>query len=438
MIEVKTKVHDRYSLELKTGFIPDDGKRKNDFRLGMWLFVPSSLDITPASFTKNEFYRCVKSNLRLKTPSCSLEQIASRMSELKSGDPAQYDKDLKQLCAIIKSSLRDSRDDLASRPTEEASALSVRNLHQCGLILDRFFTLEETKIHGYCGEFLCNVMASHCFKLSHLAENEAKELLARVQEIRKARGYAQVRIDDPEGNRDFIHRKGVLKKIVESGLYLRVPRKRDGTVVEQMYYSLAAGFAMLFATVVAWGFQSYFGNLTWPLFIALIISYMMKDRIKELMRYYFAHRVGSRYYDNKARIDIDGENIGWLKEAMDFIPHENVPEEVLAHRNSVHLFDAENEFISENVILYRKMVHLTKDVDINDITRLQVRPFLRKMDDPTQLVGLLDEDGEIKYIDCDKDYYINIIIRCEYGETVEFRRLRLTLNNTGIKSAETV
>ncbi|MFA7494042.1 MAG: hypothetical protein WCZ43_11085 [Proteiniphilum sp.] len=41
-----------------------------------------------------------------------------------------------------------------------------------------------------------------------------------------------------------------------------------------------------------------------PLFIALAVSYMLKGRIKELMRSYFAHKRLNRYFDNKTKIGI--------------------------------------------------------------------------------------------------------------------------------------
>ncbi|MBQ0077228.1 MAG: hypothetical protein KBS55_01145, partial [Bacteroidales bacterium] len=243
-------------------------------------------------------------------------------------------------------------------------------------------------------------------------------------------------------------RRGVVKKYVESQLYLRVPRKRDGVLAEQAYYSLAAGMAMIFATVVAWAFQRTFGNLTWPLFIALIISYMMKDRIKELMRFWFAHRLSDRYFDNKAHISFHDIPVGELKEAMDFIPHDKVPAEVVAVRDRSHLFEAENLWRDENVILYRKKVHLDlqKVSDnstytfegINDIVRLQVRPFLRKMDDPEILCDALSPDGNVLEIPCEKDYPVNIILQYTSASHTEFKRFRITLNRDGIRSIEEV
>ena len=54
--------------------------------------------------------------------------------------------------------------------------------------------------------------------------------------------------------------------------------------------------------------------ITWPLFIVLVVSYMLKDRIKDLLRYYFAHKLGNKYYDKKAVVTIGKNRVGEIKE----------------------------------------------------------------------------------------------------------------------------
>ena len=41
MIEIDTRIHDRYSIELKVGFVTRKKLRMNDFSLAMWFFVPA-------------------------------------------------------------------------------------------------------------------------------------------------------------------------------------------------------------------------------------------------------------------------------------------------------------------------------------------------------------------------------------------------------------
>lgn len=454
MIEISTKIHDRYSIEFKVGFVAD-GKSQDEFLVGMWIFVPGSLDITPTTFTKAEFYRSVKSNIRLITPHFPLAAIAGgdavplRNVQTASSEEREYQ--MKLFCAITRSALRDGRNAIRSADGPEAERLSREYVAAAREILNGFFNLPACEGSDYCGEFLCNVITQYAFgalPASGAASPEMKALLHEVEAIRAGHSYAGVSLTDAECNRDFVHRHSILKKYVESQLYLRVPRKRDGVLAEQAYFSLAAGMAMIFATVVAWAFQRTFGNLTWPLFIALIISYMMKDRIKELMRFWFAHRVSDRYFDRKAKMSSHGIEIGQLKEAMDFIPLDKVPEDIDAWRNRIHLFSAEDRFRDENVILYRKKVQLDRKKleqtstyaydGVNDIIRIQVRPFLRKMDNPQSCIYALDESGEPVSIPCDRDYFINIILQYRYAETVEYKRFRIALNRDGIKSIDEI
>ena len=450
MIEVKTKIHDQYSIEFKMGFVTDG--QESDFTVGMWFFVPGSLDLTPATFTKTEFYRCVKSNVRLITPRFSLGEIAGGeaypLKSVRNAAPGDYDYQLKLFCAIVKSSLRDERDKIMDELNSGSDPVGTtrRYISDTLTILDEFLKLPRNDCHRYCCEFLCNVICADTFSLpiESLCREEFLGLLGRIHDIRVENGFATVNPDDREGNKNYIHRRGVLKKYVESHLFLRVPKKRDGFVLEQALFSVAAGLAMLFATVVAWAFQRHFGNLTWPLFIALIISYMMKDRIKELMRYYFAHRISDKHFDNKAKIGLRSQVIGKLQEGMDFIRHGNVPQDVRELRNRSHIFEAESGFIDESVILYRKRVQLDlakmqscsnyKLEGINDIIRLQVRPFLRKMDNPEVNVSKIDGEGKVISVPCSKDYFVNIILQYKYGDKTECRRYRLDLNRDGIQS----
>ncbi|MCF0176985.1 MAG: hypothetical protein HUJ90_00030 [Bacteroidales bacterium] len=449
MIDIKTTIHDKYSIEMKMDFVAEHKKHENNFAVGMWIFVPESLDITPNSFSKDEFYRCVKSNIRLKTPQFPLSEITGEeaipFKNLQTSPETEYEYRLKIFCAITKSALRESLVNILSASGADRETIAQQHIACCDDILTKFFSLKPTQIHAYCGEFLCGVIANSVFSVMKVNSNHAsaKALIKRIYKIRKENGYAQVDATENKKGRAYMHHQSVLKKMVESTLYLRVPKKRDGVIAEQAYFSIAAGMAMLFATVVAWVFQRTYGNLTWPLFIALIISYMMKDRIKELMRYYFAHKISNRYYDNKARMDIRGHEIGWMKEAMDFIPLDNVPADIDQHRNSVHLFSAENGNLRENVILYRKRIKLNKNAlerqtvydfqGINDIVRLQMRPFLHKMDNPLHGVYTLNEADEMQKVDCERNYYINIIMKYEYGTNVEFKRFRITLNRDGVQ-----
>ena len=106
--------------------------------------------------------------------------------------------------------------------------------------------------------------------------------------------------------------------------FLNAKKKREGIIAEQVYFSVAAGISMIFATAIAFSFQQRYGNFTMPFFVALVVSYMLKDRIKELFRYYFAHKHRSKYFDNKTTFGIGHNQIGWSREGFDFISQSNI------------------------------------------------------------------------------------------------------------------
>jgi len=122
MIEIKTKVHDNFSIEFKESFVVRQKEKDNNFAVNTWLFVPNSLDINPQTYGKDQFYRDVKSNVRLITPVFILRDIvegkavplnylqdamiAMASSPTKS-NISEYEYQIKMFCAIVKSSLRD-------------------------------------------------------------------------------------------------------------------------------------------------------------------------------------------------------------------------------------------------------------------------------------------------------------------------------------------
>jgi len=499
MIDIITKIHDKYSIEFKMGFLTRRKLKLNDFSVYMWIFVPGSLDITASTYPKSRFYQDVKSNVRLITPKFLLREIAGGkavpLNNLREAFnnlavtptrtmAAEYEYHIKMFAAITKSAVREELRHIKSehvRP-EDLDGLCAGFVRYCEEILNGFRELRSIintpsvnvstmKLFYYADEFLGSIIQNHIIKLVGWLKSlpdDHSEVIARLtalhwreQEYRQKMNYPVVQTDDPLHNRNLVFRFGMLKKYIESDLYLKVPKKRDGVLVEQLYYSIAAGLAMLFATVISFAFQRTYGSLTLPLFIALIISYMMKDRIKELMRYYFAHRIGTKYFDNKASIFVKDEKIGFLKEGVDFIPDEKVPDKVKEIRYSKRLLSVESRLSDEKIILYRKLVHINRErlesmtpyetAGINDIIRLNVNSFLHQMDNAAVDVASLTEDGKLFTVPCDKVYYMNIVLQTNYDETgkgslvfknknlkSDFKRFRVALTRNGIDSIEEI
>ncbi len=484
MIEIQAKIHDKFSVEFKVGFVTRRKVKENDFVMNTWIFVPNSLDINPVTYSKSQFYRDVKSNVRLITPVFLLRDIAGgnaiplqhledAFNRLASSPTrtamAEYEYHIKMFTAIFKSSLRDELLHVVSttRP-DDLEYLCNALIGNLETITERYrdlwriinvptVTPEVQNYFRFGDEFISNIIEQHLFRLiRHLQKDPGgkhaevigrlSQMIRREVEYKRGMGYLVVEKESPTGNRDLIFRFGILKKYAESDLFLNSRRKKDGMMVEQFYYSVAAGMSMVFATLVAFFAQQRYANYSWTLFFALVVSYMFKDRIKELMRYYFAHRLKQKYFDNKTTVSIHDEEIGWIKEGVDFITDDKAPREVMEIRSRSPLLEAENRVNDEKILLYRKVVQIDREkleagnqysiTGINDIMRLHLTSFTHKMDNPEAPLHSLDEGGNIVMVDGIKVYYINLVMQFKYEEQTNYKRYRLVVSRDGIREIE--
>lgn len=480
MISIKAKKHDNFSVEFKFGFdCTMDGVR-DDFSVNAWMFVPNSLDINPEVYGKKQFYRDIKSNFRLITPTYHLYEIAKDDSQPflllrtamqnvtasnKEADCTAYEYHLKMFAAIFKSALRDSATHIMSSASCDGIQYIVDDyLANADKILTKFRNLysivdvpavpvQARNYFRLCDEFITHIVEIQSIRIVRrfdVIESPTVQMLLRQRlvqmvmaqrEYKKLMGY-DVLNGEVNHDRRLAHHRGMLKKLIESELYINLQKKKDGVAVEQLMYSIAAGVAMIFATGVAWFTQVKYGNITWPLFVVLVVSYMLKDRIKELMRYYFAHRLGDKYFDKKADISVGKKNVGVMKEGFDFISWAKVPQLVKDLREKASSIPDETRIFEEKILLYRKHLilddkRLQSDEDypmkgINEIMRLHLTRFTQKMDNPNVPVDTLDEQGNVITIQVQKSYDINIVFQLKHDGKVEYHHFRITMTRDGV------
>ena len=279
-------------------------------------------------------------------------------------------------------------------------------------------------------------------------KTELLKLIKSEISYKKSKGLPIVS-DNYDQNEELLYRRSVLKKFIESALFLNTRKRKDGELIEQMLYSIAAGIAMIFATGIAFYARYIYGNFTTTFFIVLVISYMFKDRIKELTRVYFSGRYRKKHFDHKTDIFTNKKHaIGQFKESFSYISEKNIPERVMKRRNRSHLTEIENDWVGENVILYRKRIKLypkkLKNVfnnysinGINGITRLNLIHFTEKMDNP-EMPMYFTEGSSYKKIYGSKVYHINMIINLRTKDKIFFRRYRIVLNRSGIKRIQKI
>jgi hypothetical protein len=474
MIDIDVKIHDRLSIEFKVGFVVRRKLKRNEFAINTWLFFPNGLDINPTTYGKTLFYRDVKSNLRLITPRFLLREIVGGHAvplhklryamESMAADPTrsncrEYEYQVKMFAAIFKSAQRDAAAHVVDADDDDRAELLENYIANVRAVAAEFRALRPVinthtvsptcmEYFTFADEFIGNATLITAFSLIETLgpQPALTSLVAEETEYKKAHKYLTARAGDTSNNRDLVFRQGVLKKYIESDLFLTAQRKKDGRMAEQLLYSIAAGASMVFATAISFWGQRKFGSVAMPFFFALVVSYMLKDRIKEVLRYYFAHSLGRRYFDNKTRIGIKETEIGWIKEDVDFIAEQKVPQNIAELRGRSSLLEAENRTFDEKILLYRKLAHIDREsmeenneyriAGVNDIMRLHFNSFVEKADDPMVAIPLLDDDGNVQVVDGEKIYLINIILQLRYDDQTKYKRYRVLFTRAGITRIE--
>lgn len=564
MVKVRTRIHDKFSLEFKIWYEKSQanngnsvGKQDNvavtlpkmeQFRQECWVFVPASLDINALTYSREQFYSDITNYYRAITPVYTLQEMIAATSADASAahesdvansaktfepkiDPAatsplgflsnavvtvvefpskinisEYEYQIKMFCAIFKSACRERYSQLKNNyasahgavgtslnvgpdcdvPTDEFGKDIFAVLQSYGALGNILKGKIEDKLYDYYAfgeEFMINLAQMYVHKLNgfitdsqfvndsksadgfrmaygapkYIEDPEVKVILKKIilklGSYKKERGYSVLEENRETHNANLLYRWSVLKKYVESDLFLSVDKRKSGVIAEQVYYSIAAGLSMIFATTVAFAFQQKYGNFTMPLFVALVVSYMLKDRIKELIRSAFASNRKLKYFDNKTILGVKDVIIGRSREGFDFQPQSKVPDHIMEIRNRSIIVDVENRINQESILFYRNLIELdrrrlesTSEYEIEGINKILLfnfSSFIRKMDNPQVTYPIVNSQqfDDADCVCCDsisvkKIYYINFIFQFTCNGEVSHYRYRVMMNRDGILGLE--
>lgn len=191
------------------------------------------------------------------------------------------------------------------------------------------------------------------------------------------------------------------------------------------------------------------------LITALIMAYVLKDRIKEVGRNYFSSKFLSKVPDNSCSIEYRAPSggqlvIGAIAEFTRFLTAPRVPEAVRAIREGRTDVDP---LSGNNIIHYRKKIsvhgqalaRLMHPVNaVHDILRFNLQSFLTRLDDVLHEEFAFNKRGEAVAVMMPKVYYLDMVLRYSWligkdearAESLEF--IRLVLNKEGLTRVERV
>lgn len=491
-------IHDSNHFEVKLDYSIRPEQKTNHYSIEAYFFIPRSLGVNPYTYSREQFYSDIQAYIRFKTPHLSLKSIAdtndkhsplyrieAKLPSLRA-EPRQHRRlletlsyEMRLLGCLVRANVRDRSRMITStvrRGTSDSpfiDNLTSTFLQDLTPVFTRFRALRSVfaeplvprwilETYEYVDEYLGIVLETHltgllenfdtCEKSQDLKKSREQlvDALVAERQYRKNAGYPSV-LTVGEPNETYVYRRGLLKKFVMSVLFLEISKEKQGQRVQDVGAAIAAGVAMLFAALSAIFAQTRYGMNTTPFIIALVVSYILKDRIKDWLKSYFAHKLTRFLADYSVDIqDPSNETvIGRCREVFSFIRRSQIPMDVFAfrHRDAVTSIEADSK--PEVVLRYQKDVRIKSATigtlhqrlhDINDIIRFNIANFLVRTDDAVQEVKYFDPDNNrVDEMLCPKVYHINLILvlRAKDKDVPPvIERVRVVLDKNGIKRLE--
>ncbi len=449
------EIHDSHQMELRMDY-PMGDEEKTSYNTEMYFYFPKKLGINKQDYPKWLFYRDTDTFIQFKAPSFTLKELLTKIkSPLRA--LTKYDRNKQFELQIFGCVLKESLDDWIAKNSNPSVRAIKKHLEELIIVRDDF-RRKAAKLRkklilkravDFTDEYISILIENHCFMLIKRKKSlgKIKQVIRHEYEHRQRQGYKSTPSDDKKHNEYVIYRRSMLKRYHEQALLVHNNKSPEGRIGHQLISSLSAGIAMIIATVLAFYTQTVLETKAMPFFTAIIIIYVFKDRIKEGINSVLSTKYFSNVYDQRTRISSYPDKvIGDIKEKALFV--DRAPQKIQDIRNKDHLTEIEDEWIKENILLYKKKVvinnnHMRKEYDnhdfraLSDITRFSIQHFLSHMNDPEKTLKVL-KNNRVADVSGERVYHINVVVKMNHNNRTKYKRTRIVLNKKGILRVESL
>jgi hypothetical protein len=509
--------HDLNNFECKVDYHIEPDLRENRYEMSIFFFIPNSLNVNKQTYSEKEFFGDMTTYLRFKTPQMALagllhednvlspfflidqnlekirngyteEKLANKINKGKEktgpleAAKALISYELRVLGSIVKVTLRDQfeyyfQEGMKEDQHEKVFSQLKAYLKEIELLQQKMVSLKDDIAHvqiphaireslSFVDDYIGRQIEERLTKSISLFrsmetfqkicfEDISTRIKTELERRTKTNSRFSLQKDSSAQKRaDFSYWERILKKYVQSVLYLDIRAKDQTSGALDVLFSFAAGAAMFVSILLGFFVVDQLQDNVYAYITALTVAYMLKDRLKELIRNASLKIVQKYFPDKRYGIyDIQqGVKIGTGKESVRFISWKDIPPEIINIRESSNRASIEREGKPENVIRYVKNVRLfpekikeyhARHGDLNAIMRFNVQHLLQYTDDPIQMEELWDPASKIlSTIPCEKYYHLNLIFRVQTPASQSlqnktyYKRIRVILNQQGIQKVE--
>lgn len=463
-----------------------------DYNVDIYFFAPPSLGLTQNN-PKTEFINNIKSYVRLQiTPHEEQKEIisaeralleAQRLNDVLVDDLSSqsliihvvknaaviYEGYLKSRAKNHKNCRSSNNVDVLFDELTKTEKLNsvLRNILKLNLSSKRDTPLPVgcksalARLGDYVSYLMVDYLAHFQQRIQkintvHLVGLQKKlEQLAHVElELRK-KIKLHVDPDAPrEAKEEYLYRTGLLKKYFQRMLFIQVKSKPLAKRVFQPMAAVAAGLAAVWAGLFQQAQASNslvhsFGlTPTWILTIGVIV-YIVKDRIKEVVRHYLLGRVERVLpdYEKVLNYDVQGQEsleLGRIRESVRTLDAQQLPHDIYDARYFGDASTLEAELgedivhYSKKILVNKKAAHITKsDWGLREVIRFSMSQYLQNMDDPFKEVSFIDDYGKLCRQEAHRVYYAHMVFQFSYrgkdgADYKDIKTTKLVLDKQGL------
>lgn len=470
------RAHGTSQIEIKSHY-PFGSQRKTRYYLQLYLVIPRQLGVATDVNGQHALLDRIRSNTRFQVANISMAQLGNpdaqgnpigriRNEILEPRQPGRpkirrINYEIRTFCnlyvAQLKTAVRLIKIALQQKKQIADGVLTTRNFvrdsrktlnlfrDQRQILLDPAVPDSIRTAFDQADEYLGGQIIRYLLTLSEVvsAADPENKLVGQIRkstekeiEYQKQIGYTSIReISSGQELEALVNRESRLKKWVQSTLYLNTEESGTPRRIGHFVASVAAATAMAIAVTAAFFADRLFVSYSLPWALLIVGSYILKDRIKEILRGILVRYVPSVISD-RTRILIDpavGKTVGRVRLAI----RNGDPTAVPFLADSVN---DESTLVISNAVTLKGRALSSAHQRVNgivDITRIRIDQWLPNMDAPRKLIRII-KNGEAGAMLAPRTYRVRMVLLLSQDSQtpVERQDWWAVLNRNGIVRIE--
>lgn len=437
------RVHNIKTLEIRLEYIPAGQPDVSDYNIDLLLMFPDNTGINKDTYEKRYFYHDLFRSIRLKSPDYMMNRYYERLKKFSDDCPDSMKNikcvyQFKKFITGYRSMLRNYASSIGRTSIEADIDFLLEHVHKTRSILRRLNKKYGDKVHMFrlADEFTSVVTKVYLVRLYERLDEKHQKIFSTIKSELKymKKNFPESVPGDDEKNSMVINRYDYLKGYFFDVLSLRARRKAGDKTMKNILYATAAGISMIVATVIAFWAQRRYGNFTLPFFVALVVGYMFKDRIKDGFKSLLEKLAKPVLYDYVTLIyeSTGKHHMGETWERAAFISKNDTPDFIEAEPDD-----------SRHVLHFNKKVHINNrkikellDPEIHGITdlmRLNISRLTSGLEEPLALMYSV-RNNSLEKTYAEKVYDVELLLRVKTPDHTDTQRGILTLTAQGIKN----